>query len=170
MPRAIGVFNKKIQKELEVVLEQGQFNGFCYCGCGCTTALATTTRKDRNGERTSFAGYPTRYLSGHEPQVQKGKDSPFYLDVDRKQDCYGYWWVRKPEHPRARDGFVKEHIVIMEGIIGRSLKKEGKGPCIATDEVVHHIDRIKSNNEPSNLRLMTHAAHVSLHRQQDNIG
>lgn len=47
------------------------------------------------------------------------------------------------------------HVVTMEQHIGRRLAK---------DECVHHIDENRSNNELSNLRLMTRAAHTRLHR------
>ncbi len=50
-----------------------------------------------------------------------------------------------------------EHAVVMERHIGRRL---------AAGEVVHHIDENKQNNAIENLRLMTNAAHVSLHRKQ----
>lgn len=48
-----------------------------------------------------------------------------------------------------------EHDVIMEQAIGRPLLPE---------EVVHHIDENKTNNELSNLQLMTRSAHAALHR------
>lgn len=51
------------------------------------------------------------------------------------------------------------HIVLMEEKIGRRL---------APNEVVHHIDHDKLNNEISNLQLMTRAAHTSLHRRERN--
>jgi len=51
-----------------------------------------------------------------------------------------------------------QHVVIMEGIIGRRLKK---GEC------VHHKDRNKSNNKPENLQLMTLSSHTALHRKED---
>jgi hypothetical protein len=50
-----------------------------------------------------------------------------------------------------------QHVVVMEGILGRRISK---------DEVVHHIDEDTYNNSPGNLRLMTRSAHTSLHRNQ----
>ena len=50
----------------------------------------------------------------------------------------------------------KEHIYIMEKIIGRKLKK---GEC------VHHIDGNRANNNVSNLKLMTIGEHSALHRK-----
>jgi hypothetical protein len=48
-----------------------------------------------------------------------------------------------------------EHDVIMEARLGRKL---------LPDEVVHHIDENRSNNDLNNLALMTRAAHTRLHR------
>ncbi len=50
------------------------------------------------------------------------------------------------------------HRLIAEVAIGRPLN---------SDEVVHHKDHNKLNNHPSNLEVMTRAAHTSLHRQEN---
>lgn len=54
------------------------------------------------------------------------------------------------------DNSIKEHIKVMEEHIGRKLKP---------NEVVHHIDFNKINNDISNLKLMTRGEHSSLHRK-----
>lgn len=51
-------------------------------------------------------------------------------------------------------GFVDEHIYVMEQHLGRRLRK---------GEVVHHNDHDKSNNDISNLEVMSHAEHTRLH-------
>ncbi len=71
----------------------------------------------------------------------------------------GYVEVYAPDHPRANGRpYIYQHILVMEKHIGRYLEK---------DEVVHHIDGNKSNNDISNLRLMTNREHVMMH---GNIG
>lgn len=71
----------------------------------------------------------------------------------------GYILIRKPEHPRAdQAGYVPEHTLVMEQTIGRYLK---------SNEVVHHINCIKSDNRPENLRLMTKFQHSRLHSSLD---
>ena len=50
-----------------------------------------------------------------------------------------------------------EHRVVMERILGRPLR---------SDEVVHHVDGNKRNNDPSNLRLMTQSEHIALHLRE----
>lgn len=47
-----------------------------------------------------------------------------------------------------------EHQIVMETYIGRELKE---------NEVVHHIDRNKKNNNINNLALMDRSAHARLH-------
>lgn len=54
-----------------------------------------------------------------------------------------------------KKGNVKMHRAVMEEHLGRKL---------SPDEVVHHVDGDKTNNEISNLVVMTRQAHSSLHR------
>lgn len=51
------------------------------------------------------------------------------------------------------------HVVAMEEAIGRRL---------SVDEVVHHIDHDRSNNDLSNLQLMSRAEHASLHATENH--
>jgi len=68
----------------------------------------------------------------------------------------GYIKLLRPAHPRADSkGYVHEHILVAEDAIGRLL---------VDGEVVHHKDRVKHNNEISNLQVMTDFEHRSLHR------
>lgn len=52
-----------------------------------------------------------------------------------------------------------EHVVIMESFIGRRLY---------ANECVHHIDHDRTNNNPSNLRLMTRSEHARLHAKENS--
>lgn len=61
---------------------------------------------------------------------------------------------------RGEDIHRGEHVVIMEARLGRRL---------LPDEVVHHIDRDRSNNDPNNLALVTRSGHARLHRFEDKL-
>jgi len=71
----------------------------------------------------------------------------------------GYMYCYAPNHYCAnKAGKVMEHVYIMAEEIKRPL---------ASNECVHHIDRNKTNNDISNLRLMTQAEHTALHMLED---
>jgi len=71
----------------------------------------------------------------------------------------GYKKILVGSHPRAdRDGYVLEHILVMEKSIGRLLTKK---------EVVHHIDHNKLNNNIKNLMLFgSHPEHIKYERNR----
>lgn len=67
----------------------------------------------------------------------------------------GYVWELRPGHPLANHwGFVAQHRLVGEDLAGRPL---------SSDEVVHHHDRDRTNNHPSNLAVMTRKEHRALH-------
>lgn len=72
----------------------------------------------------------------------------------------GYKMVKAPiDHPKKNNkGYIREHILVMEQHIGRYLEN---------DEVVHHIDRNKMNNDISNLQLMTDYEHKKIHSKEE---
>lgn len=72
----------------------------------------------------------------------------------RTRDVDGYWRVMSPGHPlRDAQGYVREHRLVMEQVLGRYLTRI---------EVVDHIDGDTGNNSPENLRLFaTNADHLA---------
>jgi|GEM_PF-5080396 len=70
----------------------------------------------------------------------------------------GYIMVYCPEHPNCtKDGYVMEHILVMENQIGRYL---------APNEVVHHINKKRNDNRIENLKLMTFKEHAAFHMRE----
>lgn len=70
----------------------------------------------------------------------------------------GYAFVRAPEHPRAHNGYVQEHVLICEKALGRYL------PAFAEP---HHVNRIRDDNRSSNLVICENRSyHALLHARQ----
>ena len=69
----------------------------------------------------------------------------------------GYLLEIMPSHPNAIGGrYVLQHRLVMERHLGRYLYKQ---------EIVHHINEIKSDNRIENLRLYkSRKEHVKFHR------
>ena len=89
-------------------------------------------------------------------KYQSGENNPAYNGG--KYKCNGYNILFMPNHPnRSSKNMILEHRFVMECKIGRYLTSE---------EVVHHIDFDKLNNEPSNLMLFENQSeHLKFHRE-----
>lgn len=74
----------------------------------------------------------------------------YYKPKDRYVCSEGYIVVGKVGHRKA------EHRAVMESILGREL---------SSNEIVHHKDRNKLNNDPSNLEVVTRSEHIQIHRK-----
>ena len=81
------------------------------------------------------------------PGILAGDANPAWKGGCR-QRADGYWLVQTP------DGERLEHRVVMERKLGRHLRD---------DEIVHHVDEDKSNNDPENLEVMSQSDHARLH-------
>lgn len=72
----------------------------------------------------------------------------------------GYIFLTAPDHPRAQRGYVAEHVLVAERVLGRFLLET---------EVVHHRDFTRDNNDPSNLQVLTRAEHVEVHAREKRL-
>lgn len=112
---------------------------------------------DHIGEKRDKVRY-AQHVAGIQPLArwsQPGERNHFWKG-GRIKDKDGYILIFKPDHPHAskkgkgRAGYVREHRLVLEGVLGRYLLPA---------EVVHHIDGNKENNTPSNLEIFKNNGH-----------
>ena len=77
----------------------------------------------------------------------------------RTNKTLGYRYIYKPEHPTSMnsenwDGYIYEHIYIIEKNLGRSLTE---------NEIVHHLDNNPNNNKIENLIVLDKSQHAKIH-------
>jgi hypothetical protein len=89
--------------------------------------------------------------------MKKQKESDATMHKMRYQDGKaGYIYVYSPTHPRAKpNGYVAEHIIVAERKYGRQIN-----PKI---EDIHHINKIKSDNRPENIIVLSKKSHQHIH-------
>ena len=109
----------------------------------CSICIVWRCLKEYDIKRRSS----TEHLKGGIPANFKGR-------IKRK----GYIGVYVPDHPHKDvHNYVFEHRLVMEKIIKRYLKPE---------EIVHHVNGIKDDNRPKNLRLFPNIkAHQEYHNK-----
>ncbi len=110
------------------------------CACGCGQTVTPT----RNRRRQVF------FCLGHQCI-----GSAHYNWKGGTVIQSGYVRVKSVGHPRAsKGGYVKRATLVIEAAIGRPL---------ADGEIVHHINGIKTDDRPENLKLMKPGDHTSEH-------
>lgn len=83
----------------------------------------------------------------------KGKNNPNYKSGRTQNGKDGYVFILKPEHPRAHQGYVPEHILVWE---------ETHNKFLPEDWVIHHLNGVKNDNRPENLAAMPNRKHKIL--------
>lgn len=103
--------------------------------------------------RQKLSQAQNRYWTEKQREARAGAGNPAWRG-GRTVSMGGYVYACCPGHPRAtkKGQYVFEHILVMEGHLGRLLK-EG--------EVVHHANGDKTNNHIENLVLyQSHSEHL----------
>lgn len=118
------------------------------CACGCGEEIPFISKK----------GKPQKFKNHHNIKHKGGSTHPSWKG-GRRITGKVYTSIWKPDHPFAdKEGYVKEHRLVMEKHLGRYLRK---------DEIVHHINKDTNDNRIENLQLMTHSQHSSHHRIEE---
>lgn len=131
-----------------------QFRGLCKCGCGNKTNIIT----EQNKNRGLIKGNYREYVVGHHRKGKKGLwvgDNNPRWNGGKTITTDGYNCVVAKDHPYSQNGFIKEHRLIVEKLIGKILPKNA---------VVHHVNGNKTDNLNTNLVVCeNNSYHLLLH-------
>ena len=123
--------------------------GICECGCGQQTGL----REKTYGENKK--GTPYRFVSGH----QNRRLIKNHSHIPAKGQFYhsGYVYVLAPkDHPSPTNKrYIKRCRLVAEMKAGRYLNH---------DEQVHHVNRVRDDDRPENLEIVSLAEHNRIHK------
>jgi len=100
-----------------------------------------------------------KFSKGHiEKIVSKHKGKSNMWRGGKVKNMQGYILIYKPTHPNCDSrGYIREHHLVMEKEINRYLNKE---------EVVHHINGNREDNQIENLILFNNKSnHMKHHRE-----
>lgn len=79
-------------------------------------------------------------------------------DTPKRRIDRGYVQIYLPKHPMSsKTGYIFEHRLVMAKSLGRLLSSE---------EIVHHINEITSDNRIENLAILDRSTHISQHEKQ----
>lgn len=119
-------------------------SGLCLCGCGQKTQKA-----DRNLRQEGIMkGQHRKYCRWHHSKVVGN-----FKNMQFKHKGYVYLYF--PDHPFPTQGvYIKRARLVMEKILGRYLM---------SSEIVHHKNKIRDDDRPENLEVMTLSEHNRVH-------
>jgi len=125
----------------------GRRKGAKFCDAKCYWENMKGKKTWNKGTKGIMKPNKTSFKKGHVPKHAK----PNYIN------SLGYIMTKSPKHPRKTSrGYVMEHRLIMEKTIGRYLEAH---------EIIHHINEIRNDNRPENLKLLqSNKEHRKIHK------
>lgn len=111
-------------------------------------------------------------MGKHRKEIMQGENNPNYNNIRRKDGDImyknNYIYERVIGHPFADEGgWVRQHRLVAEKFLlndENSITIDGKR-YLKQEYDVHHIDENKTNNDVSNLLVLTRAEHQKLHQK-----
>ena len=145
---------KVCKKEFTVSNYKQYTAKFCSQKCkseyqiGKASPTKGTKRPDMIGNKNYFFG-----------KVLKG-DKSFSWKGGKRTTYYGYVMIYSPNHPFCdAQGYIRQSHLIMEKKLKRYLTLE---------EVIHHINGIKNDDRPENLKLFANKSeHMKFHHPKN---
>lgn len=154
----------------------------CECGCGDPAPIATGT-----GEGW-IKGEPKRFIKNHSSRARRlGRDitcdtcgKVFYVKANRlrkhpvrwcSKACFGLAHMGE-RNPRYKGGVFQRSsdgrwcIACRDGtsmLYARGVMAAKIGRLLTEDEVVHHVNEYKTDDDPGNLELTNQVDHTKYH-------
>jgi hypothetical protein len=127
--------------EYDGIDKHGAYLWRCVCDCGTEVSVRGATL--RNGISKSCGCLKNELASARQKEIV-GDKNPRWKG-GRSLTGQGYVLIKNRFHPAANNnGYVTEHRIVMESIVGR---------CLYPEETVHHKNGVKNDNRPENLEL-----------------
>ena len=128
-----------------------QVTKICVCGCG---------KPCKNIWRKGHHARSPEYRAAARARIPK-MEKAFNWRGGRTLKN-GYVMIRTKDR-----GYVPEHVLIIEKVLGRRLKYFGQSH--RDNETVHHVNGVKTDNQNRNLLVCTHGYHVTLHHRMRRV-
>ncbi len=135
----------------DYLLKKKKHNFCCHkCSTDFNIGKTTITKEGREKLRLSKLGENNPFFNKHYKEHPSHKGGA---------NTRGYIKVKVFNHPYSnKDNYILEHRLVMEKAIGRYLKP---------NEIVHHINQIKTDNRIENLMLFSNKEeHIKFHSKE----
>lgn len=125
--------------------------GLCLCGCGEQTRIPSQSCASKGWQK----GVPLKFIKGHSMRLARETRSNKAVG-NTTISTHGYVLVTLGEGDQQY-----EHVMVAEKVLGRPLRFISTGH--PNNEVVHHINGVKTDNRRKNLLVCSHQYHIELH-------